>query len=156
PQVHLPVAGDVSKNGPHRRGRFAVLSVGNACVGGDLLEGAVALVVEEEVFGFVVRNVNVRISVAVEVGGGYAHRASFNRRDTRLLRNICKGSVAVVVKQKIGIGFVVERAGIVVGRIKSPILRVELHIAPDEQVDTSIAIVVEPGRTDRPAAYLDA
>src|SRR5206468_910054 len=52
--------------------------------------------------------------------------------------------------------FVVQRARVIVGRVECPILRVELNIATDKEVDTSVAIVVEPRGTDRPALDVDS
>ena len=81
------VAVDVGKYRAHGRSVLAVLSVGDAEIGGDFFEGAVVLVVEEEVFGLVVGDVDVGIAVAVEVGSRHAHGAAFVGADARTCRS---------------------------------------------------------------------
>ena len=71
-------------------------------------------------------------------------------------RHIGKGSVAVVVKELVGLAFVIQRPRIIVRRIKGAIFGIELHIAADEQIDAAILVVVEPRGTDRPAIHIDA
>ena len=56
----------------------------------------------------------------------------------------------------VGLAFVVERAGIVVGGVVGAILGIELHVAADKEIDASILVVVEPGGADGPAVDLDA
>ena len=57
--------------------------------------------------------------------------------------------------QNVGLTFVVERSGIVIPGIEIAILGIELHVPADEQIDASVAVVIEPGRTDRPAIDVD-
>ena len=73
-----------------------------------------------------------------------------------LVGHVGEGAVAVVVVETVGVGGVVERAGIVIGGVEVAIFGIELHVAADEQIDAAVAIVVEPGGTDRPAVDLDA
>jgi len=42
-------------------------------LGGDLLEGAVPLVVEEKIRGLVVGDIDVGVAIAVEIRGGRSH-----------------------------------------------------------------------------------
>ncbi len=114
------------------------------------------LVAEEKVFGLVVGDVNVGISIAVEVSGGHAHGATLERADPGRVSHIRKCAVAIVVVQTVGIGFVVERTGIVVSRVVVAIFRIELNVTADEEIDATVLIVVEPCRADGPAVYVNA
>ena len=67
------------------------------------------------------------------------------------LAHVGESAVAVVVQQKIGLGLVIQRAGIVVGGVVGAVLRVELHVPADEQIDAAVAIVIQPGGADGPA-----
>jgi hypothetical protein len=60
------------------------------------------------------------------------------------------------VVEAVRLGGIVEGTGIVVGGVEVAILGIELHVAADEQIDAAVAIVVQPGRADRPAVDFDA
>src|ERR1039458_8026865 len=123
---------------------------------GDFLERAVVLVVEEKILRLVVSNVDVGIAVAIVVGCGHAHGAALVGADPRFVRHVRECSVAIVVVEAVRVGGVVERAGIVVGGVEGAVLGIELHVAPDEQVNAAIAIVIQPGGADGPSVDLDA
>ena len=80
PEIEAAVAVDVGKHRAHGGSALAVLPVGDAEISGDFFERAVVLVVEEEVLGLVVGDVDVGIAVAVKVGRGHAHGAALCRR----------------------------------------------------------------------------
>ena len=114
------------------------------------------LVVKEEVLGLIVGDVNVGIAVAVEVSSRGAHGAALEGADAGFVGHVREGAVAVVVIETVGVGFVIERAGIVVGWIEIAVLGIELHIAADEQIDATVFVVVEPGGANRPAIDVDS
>ena len=58
--------------------------------------------------------------------------------------------------QPVGVAGIVERSRVIVGRIKIAILGIELHVASYEEIDTAIAVVIEPGGTDGPAVHIDS
>ena len=130
---------------------FAVLPVGHARWHGDFLERSVVLVVEQEVLGLVVGDVDIGVAVAVEIGGGDAHGAALELGDAGLLADIGERAVAVVVKQHVGLRLVIERAGIIVRSVIGAVIGIELHVAADEEIHAAIAVVIEPRRADRPA-----
>ena len=62
----------------------------------------VMIVVVEVAFHLVVRHIDVRPAVSIEIAHGHAHRAPGRLRDARVLGNIRKRAVAVVVEQAVG------------------------------------------------------
>src|SRR5208283_4179433 len=155
PEIHAPVAVDIGKYRTHGGSVLAILSVGDTLFGSDFLKRAVVLIVEEEVLGLIVGNVNVGITIAVVIRGRDAHGAAFVGADSGLVGHVGEGSVAVVVIKAVGLGGVVERAGIVVGGIVVAILGIELHVAADEEIGTTVTVVIEPSGADRPAVNID-
>jgi hypothetical protein len=90
------------------------------------------LVAEEKVLCLVVGHVDVGVAVAVKVRRSHAHSPAFVSPNSGLIGHVGEGSVAIVVIETIGVGGVVERAGIIVGRVVIAVLRIELHIPSDE------------------------
>jgi hypothetical protein len=90
------------------------------------------LVVEEKILCLVVGHVDVGIAVAVKVRRGHAHGPAFVSADSGLIRHVGERSIAIVVVETIGIGSVIKRAGIVIGRVVIAVLRIELHIPSHE------------------------
>ena len=152
----LPSWSKSDEHRAHGRRVLAALAVGDAGGDRDLLERAVVLIVEEEILGLVVGDVDVRVAVEVEIGGGDAHGAALELREARLRAHVGESAVAIVVEQEIGFRRVIQGAGIVVGGVVSPVCRVEFHVTADEEVHAAVAIVVQPGRTDRPAGDIEA
>src|SRR5208283_2764991 len=101
----------VEEYGAHGRRGFAVLPERCAGFGSDLFERAVFFVVEQEVLGLVVGDVDIGVPVAIEVARGNSHRAALERRNAGLFADIDVAALAGVVKQQIGIAFVIERPG---------------------------------------------
>ena len=132
PQVEPAAARDVRKYRPHRRGRLAILSIGNTGVAGDLFKCPVMLVMEEKVLRAVVGDVDVGPAIAVEVSRSHAHGAADGCANAGLLGHIGEGAVAVVVEQLVRLALIVERAGVVIGGIIVVVVRIELHIAADK------------------------
>src|SRR5208282_757777 len=155
PEIHAPVAIDICKYRTHGGRVLAVLSVGDALLGSDFFKRAVVLVVEEEVLGLIVGDIDVGITIAVIIRCRDAHGAAFVGANSGLVGHVGEGSVAVVVIKAVRLGGVIERAGIVVGGIVLAILGIELDVTPDEQIDAAVTIVVQPSGADRPAIHLD-
>src|ERR1019366_4150768 len=117
---------------------------------------SIVFVVEEKVFRAIVGHVDVVPTIVVKVTGCHAHGAAYKCAYPGLFADVGKGSVAVVMKQFVGLAFVVQRAGIVIRRIVGAIFRIELHIPSDKQIDATILVVIEPRGTDGPAVNIDA
>ena len=155
-KIERAVAINVGKHRPHRRGDFTILAVGHAEIAGNFFEGAVVLVVKQKIFGFIVRDVNVGLAVAVKIRRSHAHGAALISADAGFVRHVGEGAVAVVVIETIGIAGIVERPRIVIGCIEGAILGIELHVTTDEQIDAAVAVVIQPSRTDRPSIDVDS
>ena len=132
------------------------MAVGHSELAGDFLERTVTLVVKEKVFGFVIGDIDVRKSAAIKVRRGHTHGAALVGADSGLVGHVGERSVAIVVEETVGVGGVVERAGIVVSGVEVAIRGIELHVASDKQVDAAVAIIVEPRGTDRPSVDFHA
>ncbi len=154
PEVRGAAILEVHEDRPHGGRRFAILPERGVGVGGDFLEGAVALVVEQEILGLVVGHVDIGIAVAVEIGGGHAHGAARKCRDAGLLADIDERSVTGVVIQEVRVARVIERPGVVVGGVVGAVLRVELDVAADKEVDAAVAVVVQPRGVECPAFHV--
>ena len=156
PQVQQAAPFEIGKHRAHRRSGFSILSEGRAGVVGHLLEGPVVLVVKEEVLRAIVGHVDVVPAVVVEIRRRHAHGAAHESADARLVRNVRKCSIAVVVIQLVGLALVIQRPRIIVRGIIRAILGIELHIAADKQVHAAVLVVVQPGGADGPSVHLDA
>src|SRR5579859_1406403 len=106
PQVEHSAAFEVGEHRPHRRSGFAVLAEGRTGFVANLFKSSVVLVMEEEVLGSVVGDVDVIPAVAVEIARGHAHSAAHKGGNARLLRYIGKSPVAIVAIELVGFAFV--------------------------------------------------
>ncbi len=132
PEVHFSGVIGVEEHGAHGRSGFAILAERSAGFRRDLLEGAVSLVVKQEVFGLIVGDVDIGVAIAIVVARGDAHGAALECRNAGFLADVDEGALARIVKQQVAVGSVVERPRVVIGRVVSTVSRVELHIAADE------------------------
>ncbi len=152
----MPRVLEIGEDRPHGGSGFAVLSVSHARLHGDFLKRSVAVVMEQEVLGLIVGHVDIGIAIAIEIARGHTHGAANVFGDAGLFADICEGAVAVVVEQHVGAAGIIERAGIVVGSIVGAVLRIELHVASDEEIHAAVVIVIQPGGADRPARHIQA
>ena len=95
--IEQAVAVDVGGVDAHAGLVAAVLACGQPGDQRHILEGAVAIVEEEEVGPGVVGDGDVGPSVVVEVGEHHAHAFRFGQADTRLVAHVGEGAVVVVV-----------------------------------------------------------
>ena len=109
-EILAAVVVDVAPDGAHRNTLARTVEVGHAGARGDVLEGAVAPVVVERVgiAEAAVREVEVGLSVAVEVGDGYASAESGDVRLDAGDARVEAGAVMDEVDSRLG-GLVSER-----------------------------------------------
>ena len=143
-QVQRAIVVVVRKNRAHRGRSIPIGSVGYALLDRDVGESAVVVVVIQIAFHLIVGDVDVRPAIIVVVAHGHSHSASSGIGDSGFFGNIGKRAVAIVVKQAVGIAFVIERAGECLrGVVRLPGVGIELQIIADEQVQAAIAVVIE-------------
>ena len=106
----------------------------------------------------VVGHDDVRPAVPVEVVEGNPEALARVGTDTAALRHVGKGSVPVVPIEQVGNGGEVfgVAIGAEIGTAAEDVVEIPLHIAADEQVQVSIAVVVEESGAAGPAAAADA
>ena len=157
----MTVVVEVAEVRPHAGERFALLGEADAGHQSDLLEGAVAVVAEEERLNRIVGHVHVDESVSVVVRKRDAQPLARGRRDGRLRRHVGERAVAVVAIQDIRNRIEVVRvavrpvAGLLLPAI-TVLLEAPVEVAGDEQVELPVVVVIEEARACAPATALDA
>ena len=156
----LPVAVVVADGDAHAGLGFGVGGEGDAGLDGDVLEGAVVLVLVEGGGGGVVGDVDVGPAVVVEVGGADAEAVGADGGPhAGLLADVGEGAVAVVVVEDVlaagkagraaGDEHALVGAGAVFGEGRG--LEVEVDVVGDEEVEVAVAVVVDEGAAGVPA-----
>ncbi len=156
----------VAQGHPHASLLPAVLAHRHPHWEGDLLEGAVLLVLVEEVRAGVVGHVEVRPAVAVEVEPGHAQAEVLARvADASLLSDLGEVPVPVVPEQEVRFAGEASRAALHVDAAilaslalaeLRELVEVEVHVAADEEVEVPVPIVVGKATTRRPASARNA
>ena len=159
--VEVAVQVEVGGRRPHARLLLAVHVVGGARDDADLLEGPVALVVEEKARGRVAGNVHVGPAVVVEVPGqGREPVVVLRGLDAGPRRNVRERAAAVVLVQRHRLPRQAARpaqhrhplpaAARPLARLRRP-RRVELQVVRDEQVQVAVAVEIQEGAARAPA-----
>ena len=158
--VHRSVAIVVADRDAHAGLWLAVLAVGAAARDTDVGERAVAVVAVERARIGVVRDVQIGPAVVVEVERAHAEAVrAFRARDARALRDVLERAVAAIVIQRVpAAGESRRTAGdldpFVAAETRLRRRRggeVEIDVVGDEEVEPSVAIVVEERAAGSPA-----
>ena len=156
PKIKQSSAFEIGKDRPHRRSGLAILSVGRVRIAANLFKGSIMLVVKEKVLRAVVGDINVVPPIVIEIRSRHTHRSAHISANARLVGYVRERAVAVVVEELVGLALVIQRSRIIGRRIKCAIGWIELDVTAHEQIDATVLVVIQPGRTDRPAVHIDA
>ena len=142
----------ISRGNAHARLGFAVRAQRAPRFHGHVGESAVLLVLIKRAGRRIVRDVNIRPAVVVEIGSEHAKsERSVGLENSGALGNIRKCAVAVVVEQNIFSAeksrrsasdensFVFARAGFGDGRGR----QIEIDVVCDEKIEVAVAIVID-------------
>src|SRR4051794_10096290 len=136
----------------------------------DVFESAVAVVVKKHLAYGVVGHKNIHKAVAIKVSERQTETFPRSVRDLRTTADILKRAVRFLVKKKISRGLEIvgmTKRAVVAARAekltqvsglaaeKTASLEVPIHVTKDEEVEPSIAIVVEPTGAGGPSRSVE-
>ena len=133
----------VGEDRPHGRRRFTVLPISDVKIGSRIREGAIPVVVVEITRHSVVGNIDIGPAIVVVVSDCYSHRPARLAIDTRLLRHIREGTIPVVMEQPVGLRGIGKRPRVLVGGVILPVVRIELQIVSDKQIQPPVTVIVK-------------
>src|SRR5713101_3441953 len=160
-QIHPAILVKVGGIDAHAGTRFAVRTVGDPGGCGDLIELSVPSIDEQEIGDGIVRYPKVHQPVIIYVCGDDSPSLAQVASDTGISAHVSKSSVAVVVEEptgfrRINFGDAVVAAAVLVDTAGFVQFLAELHEVADEQVQTTVIVVVKPHRASSPTRSAQA
>src|SRR5208282_1457518 len=125
----------------------------------DFFEGSLAPIYEQEVRDRIVGNEQVHAAIIIYIGGNDSPTLAQMSCDAGGSGNVGKGSVAVVMKEPTGRGFVKVRDAVsdfVVGGAGQVLGFVEIDKAANKQIKAPVIVVIKPNGAGRPSRRGDA
>src|ERR1017187_1911973 len=162
--IEPAVAVVVGHGQPHAGLLMSVVVVSAARHDGHIGERAVMIVAEQNARLRVNRNINVRPPVVVEViGSGGDRIARTGLQNTRLLGNIGKRSVSVVVIKNVCVAGKAARAAhdgntlpLAIAHVAGGgnLVRIQLDVVTHKKIQVAVPVKIEKGAAGTPAALL--
>src|SRR5947207_7039685 len=148
---------------PHTGLRAPIGAEGDARHHPDLLESAVTIVVVEEAWGRVVRDVEIEAAIAVEVQPDNAQAVFRFRINAQLLGDVGECAVAIVAIESVARAFQSSRAtrdrdaavlAIWSTSENGQVFQININVVRYVQVEIAVAIVVAKSRAGSPASIV--
>ena len=138
----------------HPRLFHPVLREGHAASGGRLAELSPTEVLVEQARGPVARDIQVLVSIVVDVGEGHSQRAAQRRGDSARFRDVLEGPVSAVAVEDVADGVVMAGRAVLADplsrRLQPPVagnvvLASMVHVVRDIEVNEAVAVHVGEG-----------
>src|SRR5207247_4961678 len=135
----------------HARKSLPVFVITGAGRHGDVFKGAVAFVVIERLAHAVVGDEDIRPAIVVKIGKGDAEGLAIRVSDSRLDADVVESAVWFLMIKNIRRPFEIFRMTIrtrssAIAAEDRALFKVPVEIPRDEQIQSSIAIVINPSR----------
>src|ERR1035438_622333 len=158
-QIHPAIFVEIGGVHAHSRTRTPFGAVSNIGLQSKFVELPWAAIHKEKICDRVVGDEKVHQAIVVDVGGDDAKSFAWMSGNARLFADVGEGSVAIIVKEKIGHGTEDSRNAVMplaVGRDTAAVRRVKIHKVANEKVEPAIVVVIEPNRARGPPWHANA
>src|SRR5438045_235976 len=135
----------ILKNYTHPGEPPAILREPSTGLEGAFTEGAVTIVVKQELLHAVVRHEYVSKAIAIVIGECYSQPAALLAGDARFLAHVLESSIALVVIENAGSSgkFFGRAVGVPFATARLAVLGIPLHVARDKQIQFPIIVIIE-------------
>src|SRR5207302_4224579 len=146
----------------HASESLAVLVVADAGTQSEFGERAITIIVIQKALHGIVRNKNIRPPIPIVVGEGNPQSLAMRVGKSRLLRDVGKRAIPIVVVQDVAQAVVVVWMTVGANAVRRPfsavpvVLKCPINVSGDEQIELPIIVIVEEPCARAPATTSDS